>query len=75
MIITDPKENEIIVNLLRVIAYDCNLYWNNENDIDKYSSDEYDNYLKLKKKLAYFMSEKEINEIDLMAILYKFKQI
>ncbi len=75
MIITDPKENEIIVNLLRVIAYDCNLYWNDENDIDKYSSDEYDNYLKLKKKLAYFMSEKEINEIDLMAILYKFKQI
>ena len=75
MIITDPKENEIIVNLLRVIAYDCNLYWNNENDIDKYSSDEYDNYLKLKKKLTYFMSEKEINEIDLMAILYKFKQI
>jgi len=75
MIITDPKENEIIVNLLRVIAYDCNLYWNDENDIDKYSSDEYDNYLKLKKKLAYFMTEKEINEIDLMAILYKFKQI
>ena len=75
MIITDPKENEIIVNLLRVIAYDCNSYWNNENDIDKYSSNEYGNYLKLKKKLAYFMSEKEINEIDLMAILYKFKQI
>jgi|SaaInlV_125m_DNA_1040241.scaffolds.fasta_scaffold30416_3 hypothetical protein len=75
MIITDPKENEIIINLLRVIAYDCNLYWNDENDIDKYSSDEYDNYLKLKKKLAYFMTEKEINEIDLMAILYKFKQI
>ena len=49
MIITDPKENEIIVNLLRVIAYDCNYYWTNENDIDKYSSDEYDNYLKLKK--------------------------
>ena len=34
MIITDPKENEIIINLLRVIAYDCNLYWNDENDID-----------------------------------------
>jgi len=75
MIITDPKENEVIINLLKVVAYDCNLYWHDENDIDKYSSDEYENYLKLKEKLSYFMTEKEINEIDLMSILYKFKQI
>tara|TARA_B110000467_G_C17949200_1_gene279047 strand:+ start:210 stop:434 length:225 start_codon:yes stop_codon:yes gene_type:complete len=74
MIITDPKENEIIVNLLRVLAYDCNLYWQNEDDIDE-DKKEYDNYLKLKEKLSYFMTEKEINEIDLMSILYKFKQI
>ena len=75
MIITDQKENEVIINLLKVVAYDCNLYWHDENDIDKYSSDEYENYLKLKEKLSYFMTEKEIKEIDLMKILYKFKQI
>ena len=74
MIITDPKENEIIVNLLRVLAYDCNLYWDSEDEID-YDKQEYDNYLKLKEKLSYFMTEKEINEIDLMSILYKFKKI
>ena len=74
MIITDPKENEIIVNLLRVLAYDCNLYWQNEDDIDE-DKKEYEEYIKLKEKLAYFMTEKEIKEIDLMKILYKFKQI
>tara|TARA_R110002074_G_scaffold345823_1_gene516209 strand:+ start:241 stop:465 length:225 start_codon:yes stop_codon:yes gene_type:complete len=74
MIITDQKENEIIVNLLRVIAYDCNLYWQNEDDIDE-DKKEYEEYIKLKEKLAYFMTEKEIKEIDLMKILYKFKQI
>lgn len=74
MIITDQKESEIIVNLLKVIAYDCNLYWQNEDDIDE-DKKEYEEYIKLKKKLAYFMTEKEIKEIDLMKILYKFKQI
>jgi len=74
MIITDQKESEIIVNLLKVIAYDCNLYWQNEDDIDK-DKKEYEEYIKLKEKLAYFMTEKEIKEIDLMKILYKFKQI
>jgi hypothetical protein len=74
MIITDQKESEIIVNLLKVIAYDCNLYWQNEDDIDE-DKKEYEEYIKLKEKLAYFMTEKEIKEIDLMKILYKFKQI
>ena len=36
MIITDQKENEVIINLLKIVAYDCNLYWqNDENDVDK----------------------------------------
>ena len=74
MIITDQKENEVIINLLKVIAYDCNLYWQNEDDIDE-DKKEYEEYIKLKEKLAYFMTEKEIKEIDLMKILYKFKQI
>jgi len=74
MIITDQKESEVIVNLLKVIAYDCNLYWQNEDDIDE-DKKEYEEYIKIKEKLAYFMTEKEIKEIDLMKILYKFKQI
>jgi len=75
MIITDTKENEVIINLLKIVADDCNLYWQDENDIDKYSSDEYENYLKLKDKLNLYMSEDDLKDIDLMKILYRFKQI
>ena len=75
MIITDPKENEVIINLLKIVANNCNLYWQDENDIDKYSSDEYENYLKLKDKLNLYMSEDDLKDIDLMKILYRFKQI
>ena len=48
MIITDQKENEVIVNLLKIVADDCNLYWHDENDVDKHNGSEWENYLKLK---------------------------
>ena len=39
MIITDQKENEVIINLLKIVADNCNLYWQDENDIDTYWED------------------------------------
>ena len=74
MIITDEKENQIIINLLKMVADDCNLYWKNEKEIDP-DKKEYESYLKLKEKLDYYMNTDELKNIDLMSILYKFKQI
>ncbi len=74
MIITDEKENQIIINLLKMVADDCNLYWENEKEID-HDKKEYESYLKLKEKLDYYMNTDELKNIDLMSILYKFKQI
>ena len=34
MIITDEKETQIIINLLKIVADDCNLYWEDEKEID-----------------------------------------
>ena len=74
MIITDEKENQIVINLLKIIADDCNLYWEDEKAID-YDKIQYENYLKLKEKLNLYMNTNELKNIDLMSILYKFKQI
>jgi|TARA_R110000787_G_scaffold140297_1_gene253845 hypothetical protein len=75
MIITDQKENEVIINLLKIVADDCNLYWHDENDVDKHNGTEWGNYLKLKDKLNLYMNEDDLKDVDLMKILYRFKQI
>ena len=74
MIITDKKETQIIINLLKIVADDCNLYWEDEKEIDP-DKKQYENYLKLKEKLNLYMNTNELKNIDLMSILYKFKQI
>ena len=74
MIITDEKETQIIINLLKIVADDCNLYWEDEKEIDS-DKKQYENYLKLKEKLNLYMNTNELKNIDLMSILYKFKQI
>ena len=76
MIITDQKENEVIINLLKIIADDCNLYWQDESQAeDDYEKNEYENYLKLKDKLNLYMNDDDLKDVDLMKILYRFKQI
>ena len=74
MIITDEKETQIIINLLKLVDDDCILYLEYEKEIDP-DKKQYENYLKLKEKLNLYMNTNELKNIDLMSILYKFKQI
>ena len=59
MIITDEKETQIIINLLKIVADDCNLYWEDEKEIDP-DKKQYENYLKLKEKLNLYMNTNEL---------------
>ena len=72
MVNMTDSEFAIVKAILKVVSEKCNLYWQNENEID-YDKKEYHNYIELKKDLEYHIELKRYKDVDLMKLLYELK--
>ena len=71
MVNLSNNEFAVIKAILQVVSDKCNLYWQNESEID-YDKIEYHNFIELKKDLEKHIELKRY-DVDLCKLLYDLK--